>query len=139
MGRCHALSRCANGQVATRFSGAGRLAFYTLSQRLPPPPAIAEQVAKICDLAVSRGVRLLFDAEQQAIQWGIDDWTLLYMDKYNTSPGRATIYGTYQAYLRRSVLPTFPTSCGSRISGHTMNPWRIGSQATLVRARIALK
>lgn len=44
-------------------------------------------------------MRLLFDAEQQAIQHGIDDWTLHYMRKYNTS-GKAVIYGTYQAYLK---------------------------------------
>lgn len=44
-------------------------------------------------------MRLLFDAEQQAIQHGIDDWTLHYMRKYNTA-GKAVIYGTYQAYLK---------------------------------------
>jgi proline dehydrogenase len=49
---------------------------------------------------VARGVRLLFDAEQTAIQPGIDDWTLAYMQKYNRVPGRAAIYGTYQAYLK---------------------------------------
>lgn len=58
-------------------------------------------------------MRLLFDAEQQAVQHGIDDWTLHYMRKYNkpsstssssssfsTPPARAVIYGTYQAYLK---------------------------------------
>jgi hypothetical protein len=44
-------------------------------------------------------VRLLFDAEQQALQPGIDDWTLDYMRKYNT-PEKAVVYGTYQAYLK---------------------------------------
>lgn len=58
-----------------------------------------EAITAICDLAVSRGVRLLFDAEQQAIQAGIDAWTLKYMKKYNT-PEKAYIYGTYQAYLK---------------------------------------
>ena len=48
---------------------------------------------------------MLFDAEQQAVQWGIDDWTLEYMRKYNRAgpsggPNKAIIYGTYQAYLK---------------------------------------
>jgi len=35
------------------------------------------------------------------VQAGIDDWTLAYMRKYNsTTPGKAVIYGTYQAYLK---------------------------------------
>lgn len=46
-------------------------------------------------------MRLLFDAEQQAVQAGIDDWTLHYMRKFNTnSNNKAVIYGTYQAYLK---------------------------------------
>ena len=43
----------------------------------------------------------MFDAEQQAVQPGIDAWTLEYQRKYNRdSPGQALVYGTYQAYLR---------------------------------------
>lgn len=45
-------------------------------------------------------MRLLFDAEQQAVQAGIDDWTLHYMRKFNAGAARAVIYGTYQAYLK---------------------------------------
>lgn len=85
-----------------RFTGAGRQAIYTLSQRLPPPAPLASAIDEICTLAASRGVRLLFDAEQQAVQHGIDDWTLDYMRKYNkaTPDGKPVIYGTYQAYLK---------------------------------------
>lgn len=86
---------------STRFTGAGRQALWTLSQRLPPPAALANAIDEICTLAAARGVRLLFDAEQQAVQHGIDDWTLHYMRKYNsTKPNKAVIYGTYQAYLK---------------------------------------
>lgn len=92
----------------TRFTGAGRQALWTLSKRLPPPKALAEAIDEICTLAASRGVRLLFDAEQQAVQHGIDDWTLQYMRKYNkpssssasSGSAKAVIYGTYQAYLK---------------------------------------
>ncbi|KAF3764134.1 FAD-linked oxidoreductase [Cryphonectria parasitica EP155] len=92
--------------VALKFTGAGRQALWTLSERLPPPKALADAIDEICMLAVSRGVRLLFDAEQQAVQHGIDDWTLEHMRKYNkpssssSGPAKAVIYGTYQAYLK---------------------------------------
>lgn len=61
--------------VALKLTGAGREALSNLARRRPPPPAIARSIDTICALAASRGVRLLFDAEQAAIQDGIDDWT----------------------------------------------------------------
>ncbi|EFX01442.1 proline oxidase [Grosmannia clavigera kw1407] len=94
--------------VALKFTGAGREALYHLSERKPPAPALAEAVDNICDLALSRNVRLLFDAEQASLQKGIDDWTLAYMRKYNAGKP-ALVYGTYQAYLK---------STPSTLSGH---------------------
>ncbi|KAL2259305.1 hypothetical protein VTK26DRAFT_7059 [Humicola hyalothermophila] len=85
--------------VALKFTGAGRQALYALSHRLPPTEALESAIDRICELAASRGVRLLLDAEQQALQPGIDDWSLHFMRKYN-SPDRAVVYGTYQAYLK---------------------------------------
>lgn len=70
-----------------------------MSENLPPPPALAEAIDDICKLAAARGVRLLFDAEQQALQAGIDEWTMHYMRKHN-APGRCVVYNTYQAYLK---------------------------------------
>lgn len=95
--------------VALKFTGAGRLAMADLQNRALPSPALARAIDAICARAVSRGVRLLFDAEQAAIQPGIDDWTLSYMRKYNTKPGHAYIYGTYQAYLK---------SCPATLASH---------------------
>lgn len=85
--------------VALKFSGAGIQALHDLSKQLPPSPALADAIERICQLAVERKVRLLFDAEQQAVQAGIDDWTMAYMLKYNTRE-QAFIYGTYQSYLK---------------------------------------
>jgi proline dehydrogenase len=89
------------GSVPTvsRFTGAGRQALFHLSERQPPSPALANAIDAVCELAASRGIRLLFDAEQQAVQGGIDDWTLAYMRRFN-QPERAVVYGTYQAYLK---------------------------------------
>ncbi|KAI2469593.1 proline dehydrogenase [Annulohypoxylon bovei var. microspora] len=86
--------------VALKFSGAGRQALYALKNRLAPPKDLRKAIDDICDLAAERDVPLLFDAEQMAVQAGIDDWTLEYQRKYNTTPGHAIIYGTYQAYLK---------------------------------------
>ena len=44
---------------------------------------------------------MLFDAEQQVVQPGIDAWTVRFQRLYNNDiPGKAIVYGTYQAYLR---------------------------------------
>ena len=84
-----------------RFTGAGSRAIHLLLKRLPPDAALEKATVEICDLAMARGVRLLFDAEQHAIQGGIDAWTLDFQKRYNrTTPGKAVVYGTYQAYLR---------------------------------------
>lgn len=85
--------------VALKFTGAGQQALSALMKQLPPSEALGNVIDRICQLASERGVRLLFDAEQQAVQAGIDDWTLTYMRKYNMN-GAAVIYGTYQAYLK---------------------------------------
>ncbi|KAI1864063.1 uncharacterized protein JN550_009083 [Neoarthrinium moseri] len=86
--------------VALKFTGAGRQALYALKNRLAPPKELRAAIDDICNLARERNVPLLFDAEQTALQAGIDDWTLEYQRKFNTDPGHAIIYGTYQAYLK---------------------------------------
>lgn len=86
--------------VALKFTGAGRQALYALKNRLPVPEDLRVALDKVCALARERNIPLLFDAEQTALQAGIDDWTLEYQRRYNTIPGHAIIYGTYQAYLK---------------------------------------
>jgi len=96
--------------VALKFTGAGRQALYALRNRLPPPKALADAIDQICELAARRNVPLLFDAEQTALQAGIDDWTIDYARKYNNLvPNHALIYGTYQSYLKH---------CPSLLSKH---------------------
>ncbi len=87
--------------VALKFTGAGSQALYDLSRQADPSPALKQAIDSVCDLAAEKGVKLLFDAEQAALQPGIDAWTLKYMERYNkTATGEAVIYGTYQAYLK---------------------------------------
>lgn len=107
--------------VAIKFSGAGRQALYTLKNRLPPSPHLRKAIDDICDLAAQRDVPVLFDAEQTAIQAGIDDWTLEYQRKYNTKPGHAIIYGTYQAYLKGT-----PALLGSQLATASKEGFTLG-------------
>ena len=84
--------------VALKFSGAGKDAMRQLACESSPSPEMEAAMVKICDLAHSKGVGLLFDAEQDAVQRGIDAWTLDFQKRYNSE--KAVVYGTYQAYLR---------------------------------------
>ncbi|KAK4202889.1 FAD-linked oxidoreductase-like protein [Triangularia verruculosa] len=84
--------------VALKFTGAGVLALQCLRQGADPSANLKQAIDSICVLAQSRGVRLLFDAEQAAVQGGIDKWTLEFMERYNQT--QPVVYGTYQAYLK---------------------------------------
>jgi proline dehydrogenase len=55
----------------------------------------------ICSKAKIKNCRIWIDAEQQAIQAGIDRWTINLMRRYNTD-GKALVYNTLQAYLKDS-------------------------------------
>ena len=70
-----------------------------LRRQAPAADFIDAAILNVCDLAMARNVRLLVDAEEQAIQPGIDKWCLRYQE-YCNSPDRAIFYTTYQAYLR---------------------------------------
>ncbi|KAH8809227.1 FAD-linked oxidoreductase-like protein [Xylogone sp. PMI_703] len=105
----------------SRFTGAGRQALYDLSKSTGPSPALAKAIDEICELAASRNVRLLFDAEQAAVQTGIDQWTLNYMKKYNgRTPGKALVYGTYQAYLKSTPSTLASHLAAARKEGFTL-------------------
>jgi proline dehydrogenase len=87
--------------VGLKFSGAGRQALKHLRRNIPCAPAFEEAVHEMCVRAEARGVGLLFDAEQDSIQDGIDSWTMYFARRYNKG-GRAVVYGTYQAYKRKT-------------------------------------
>jgi len=86
--------------VAVKYSGAGPKALRLLCANPPEKPSLelAKGLEEICELAVERGIRLLMDAEQIAVQDGMDMWTVDLMRKYNhrRSDGKAVIYNTYQ-------------------------------------------
>ena len=68
---------------------------------MPPNKYLEEAIVEICELAKANEVRLLIDAEQHAVQDGIDAWTMKFQERYNRDiPKQALIYNTYQAYKR---------------------------------------
>ena len=70
-----------------------------LSSRKPIPDQMTRAIEEVCDEAVKRKVGILVDAEQQLVQDGIEESALALMRKYNRG-GHATVYNTYQAYLK---------------------------------------
>lgn len=106
--------------VALKFTGAGAQALYDLSRQADPSPALKDAIDSVCDLARKRGVKLLFDAEQAALQPGIDAWTLKYMEKYNRGANGAVIYGTYQAYLKEAPAVVANHLAAAREKGFTL-------------------
>lgn len=105
--------------VALKFSGAGRDAMIDLAAEQPPSEAMQEATTAICDLAKARDVRLLFDAEQDAVQRGIDAWTIDFQRRYNKA--KAVVYGTYQAYLRSA-----PTTLATHLATAQRDGFSLG-------------
>ncbi|KAI4221089.1 MAG: hypothetical protein L6R36_007145 [Xanthoria steineri] len=83
--------------AALKFSGAGPSVVQRLIGKLPPTAAVSLAMKEVCDHAQNTGIKLLWDAEQNAVQPGIDQWTLDLQREYNRD-GVAVVYGTYQAY-----------------------------------------
>jgi hypothetical protein len=104
-----------------RFTGAGTEALYRLARQRPPSEGLRNAIIEICELAKARRVRLLFDAEQNAVQPAIDAWTMHFQRRYNRSPtGRALIYGTSQAYLRSTPATLAKHLAAAESGGFTL-------------------
>lgn len=86
--------------VALKFTGAGGQALRHLKATIPCAPEFENAVHAMCERAQKKGVRLLFDAEQAALQEGIDNWTMYFAKRYNKD--KALVFGTYQAYAKKT-------------------------------------
>jgi proline dehydrogenase len=87
--------------VSIKLTGAGELNLQHLHTAAPPSPTLAAGLTELCDLARSRGVTIVIDAEQISLQPGIESWTLNLQRRYNRDAG--VVVGTYQAYLRKTA------------------------------------
>ena len=87
--------------VWLKFTGAGQQALQHLSKGVPCASVFEQAVHEICQKAEAREVRLLVDAEQDLLQDGIDNWTIYFAKRYNKG-GKALVYGTHQAYKKKT-------------------------------------
>lgn len=90
-----------------------------LAEKLPPSTAVGQATSEICEYAKSAGIKLLFDAEQDVVQRGIDQWTLDLQRSYNRK-GATIIYGTYQAYLKSTPVTLAKHLAIARREGFTL-------------------
>lgn len=87
--------------LAMKITGAGPIAVDSLQACAPMPKVIDDALTELCAEAKKQGSRLWFDAEQQSVQHGIDEWAIELMRRWN-SDGQALVYNTIQAYLKSS-------------------------------------
>ncbi|KAJ5634375.1 hypothetical protein N7528_002217 [Penicillium herquei] len=107
--------------VALKFTGMGIDALRLLQRQAPPTEFMNTSIQEICDLAISRRVRLLVDAEEQAVQPGIEAWIMKYQKYCNSqTPGRAIFYGTYQGYLKSTPATLARHLETARTEGYTL-------------------
>ncbi|KAF2002129.1 FAD-linked oxidoreductase [Amniculicola lignicola CBS 123094] len=87
--------------VGLKWSGLGRHALHLLKTQQPATPAMWSAITSACDAAAAKGVVLLPGAEEEVTNPGLEAWNLLLQKKYNTPDrGRATVFTTYQCYLK---------------------------------------
>ncbi|KAJ0159644.1 putative proline dehydrogenase, mitochondrial, partial [Colletotrichum tanaceti] len=87
--------------LAVKITGAGPIAVDAMRAHAPIPDVIRKALDDMCDEARAHGSRLWIDAEQQALQPQLDEWTIDLMRRHNRE-GRPLVYNTIQAYLKAS-------------------------------------
>ncbi|KAJ4269872.1 hypothetical protein NW762_001541 [Fusarium torreyae] len=85
--------------LALKFTGAGKSVTDALISGDALPVQMTRAIHEICNETLKRRASVLVDAEQQFVQHSIDKVALDLMEKYNID-GHATVYNTYQAYLK---------------------------------------
>ncbi|CAJ0548656.1 Ff.00g022690.m01.CDS01 [Fusarium sp. VM40] len=85
--------------LAVKVTGAGPIAVDALQAGRPMNEYLHAALNDICNETQKRGCQLWIDAEQQAMQPTLDDWTIVLMREHNHD-GNALVYNTIQAYLK---------------------------------------
>ncbi|EFQ27400.1 proline dehydrogenase [Colletotrichum graminicola] len=87
--------------LAVKITGAGPIAVDAMRARAPIPDVIRKALDEMCDEAKKQGSRLWIDAEQQALQPQLDEWTIDLMRHHNRN-SKPLVYNTIQSYLKAS-------------------------------------
>ncbi|KAM0214759.1 hypothetical protein ACHAQD_008658 [Fusarium lateritium] len=85
--------------LAVKVTGAGPIAVDALQAGKTMNDYLHSALNEICNETRKRGCQLWIDAEQQAMQPTLDDWTIVLMREHNRD-GNALVYNTIQAYLK---------------------------------------
>ncbi|KAI1034597.1 hypothetical protein LB504_004599 [Fusarium proliferatum] len=85
--------------LAVKVTGAGPIAVDALQAGKPMNSYLHKALDDICSETRRRGCQLWIDAEQQAMQPTLDEWTITLMREHNRD-GNALVYNTIQAYLK---------------------------------------
>nr|RBQ96977.1 hypothetical protein FVER53263_03746 [Fusarium verticillioides] len=85
--------------LAVKVTGAGPIAVDALRAGRPMNSYLHKALDDICSETRKRGCQLWIDAEQQAMQPTLDEWTITLMREHNRH-GNALVYNTIQAYLK---------------------------------------
>ncbi|RDW74105.1 FAD-linked oxidoreductase [Coleophoma crateriformis] len=91
----------AGDYLGIKVTGAGPAITRALSKGEDPPQELSLALDSICQQAAAQKTRLWIDAEQQALQPTIDNWTIDLMRRHNHN-GEALVSNTLQAYLKSS-------------------------------------
>jgi hypothetical protein len=87
--------------IGVKLSGLGSYALSLLKSNASPTPFMETAIHRVCTAARAKNISILFDAEEESTNAGIEAWVLSLQRKYNRPQlGRAMIYTTYQAYLQ---------------------------------------
>ncbi|PSN65304.1 carbapenem antibiotics biosynthesis protein card [Corynespora cassiicola Philippines] len=87
--------------IGLKWSGIGRHALHLLKNQQPATPEMWSAITAACDAAAAKNVCLLPGAEEEVTNPGLEAWTMELQKQYNTPErGRATVYTTYQCYLK---------------------------------------
>ncbi|OLN96027.1 putative proline dehydrogenase, mitochondrial 1 [Colletotrichum chlorophyti] len=87
--------------LAVKVTGAGPIAVDAMKAHAPIPDVVRQALDEICDETRRQGSRLWIDAEQQALQPQLDEWTIDLMRRHNRE-SKPLVYNTIQAYLKGS-------------------------------------
>ncbi|KAE8144966.1 FAD-linked oxidoreductase-like protein [Aspergillus avenaceus] len=106
--------------LAVKLTGAGPIAVDAMVAHEPMPDILAKAVDAICLETAKQGSRLWLDAEQQALQPGLDQWAMAMMRKHNRSE-MPVVYNTIQAYLKGSKA-----NVNEHIKRAALEGWSLG-------------
>ncbi|KAJ5612857.1 hypothetical protein N7510_006051 [Penicillium lagena] len=106
--------------LAVKLTGAGVKVTEAFAAGELPPKQMLDALDEICERCKERKVRMLVDAESQHFQRGISRVTLELMRKYNCD-GYASVYNTYQAYLKST-----PSALASHLSAAQQEGFTLG-------------